>query len=161
MHDIHLANQQSSLAVDHGLLSSAVGRVLAGEGIAAASISLAIVDDATMHRLNLRHLEHDEPTDVLSFVLEPGPDGLEGEIILSADTAIAAAHRFGWSPQHELLLYAVHGALHLAGYGDNTAVERDVMRQRERHYLATFGLAPPDEPVEPAPTVLYAGGLRL
>ena len=35
-----------------------------------ATISLAVVDDDTIHELNRRHLDHDWPTDVLSFVLE-------------------------------------------------------------------------------------------
>ena len=44
--------------------------------------------------------------------------------------------------EDELLLYAIHGALHLVGYEDLTAARRAEMRQREQFYLAMFGLTP-------------------
>jgi len=52
---------------------------------------------------------------VLSFTLESGPDQLEGEVIVSAETAIHTAASYGWPATDELLLYVVHGTLHLAG----------------------------------------------
>ena len=114
--------------------------MLRGEGIGSGTISLALIDDPTMHELNLRYLQHDEPTDVLSFVLERHGDSLEGEVILSVDTAATACHRFGWTRDDELLLYAVHGALHLVGYDDGCPDDQRRMRQREAHYLAVWGL---------------------
>jgi probable rRNA maturation factor len=96
-----------------------------------------------MRELNRQFLEHDYATDVLSFVLESSPDGLEGEIVISADTAAAAAGKYGWRPHDELLLYSIHGALHLAGWDDADEEQAAAMRLRERHYLASFGLLPP------------------
>jgi probable rRNA maturation factor len=139
---IELANKQCRHTVDEPQLRTAVERVLAGESISTATISLAIVDDPTIHQLNRQYLDHNEPTDVLSFVLEHGPDGLEGEIIVSADTAAAAAQGFAWSAGDELLLYVVHGALHLAGYDDTTPAAKARMRAKECEYLAEFGLKP-------------------
>jgi probable rRNA maturation factor len=138
---IQLANQQESLAVDEPLLCEAVRAVLEGEGVRSGEISLAVVDDPTIHELNRNYLEHDYPTDVLSFVLEEADDRLDGEVIVSADTALSAAPRYGWAPQDELLLYVIHGSLHLAGYLDETPEERREMRDRERTYLARFGRA--------------------
>jgi probable rRNA maturation factor len=115
--------------------------VLLGERIRRANVSIVVVDDRTIHRLNRRFLNHDEPTDVITFSLEEG-DSVDGEIITSADTAAAAAKRFGWTMADELLLYAVHGALHLAGYDDQAPTQRRKMRSRERWYLAKFGLKP-------------------
>jgi probable rRNA maturation factor len=67
---------------------------------------------------------------------------LEGEIIVSAETAATAAQRFGWSSDDELLLYVVHGTLHLVGYDDTNPPARSEMRSKEQLYLAEFGLDP-------------------
>ena len=61
-------------------------------------------------------------------------------MIVSSETAIRSAARLGWSAEDELLLYVIHGTLHLVGYDDGTPAERDVMRRQEAHYLAGFGL---------------------
>jgi probable rRNA maturation factor len=102
-------------------------------------VSVAIVDDPTIHRLNRQFLEHDYPTDVLSFALAE-PPRVEGEIIASIDTARREAAEAGWAPEDELLLYAVHGALHLVGYRDKTSAEAAVMRTAERSVLARLGV---------------------
>ena len=47
-------------------------------------------------------------------------DGLEGEVIVGAETALRTAPRYGWPPHDELLLYVVHGTLHLVGHDDRT-----------------------------------------
>jgi probable rRNA maturation factor len=139
---VALNNQQQAQPVDRAQLKEAAKRVLAGEGIDNASISLAVVDDANMHRLNRQYLQHDYPTDVLSFLLEDEDDRLEGEIIISADYAAREAAHFGWTPQQEMLLYVIHGTLHLAGYDDLEPDLKTEMRAKEREYLATFGLTP-------------------
>src|SRR3954447_23974387 len=113
MFTIEINNQQDRLAIDDGRLSRAVEMVLAGEGVEAAMINVAIVDDATIHDLNWRFLEHDEPTVVLSFLLDEEAGRLEGDIIASADTAARTAAQLQWPAADELLLYVVHGALHL------------------------------------------------
>ncbi|MFH1923556.1 MAG: rRNA maturation RNase YbeY [Planctomycetota bacterium] len=139
---IEVTNEQTSLPVDENRLSSAVRMILDDASIPEAQISLAVLDDPTIHRLNREFLNHDEATDVLSFVLERSERFLEGEIVVSADTARRAASRFGWTPADELLLYVIHGVLHLVGLDDRTPDQRTAMRNREREYLARFGLQP-------------------
>lgn len=140
MIQIDFAVQHPTWQGDPEPLRQAIAQVLADHGVAAAVVSVAIVDDPTIHRLNKQFLAHDEPTDVLSFVLQQQSDRLEGEIIVSADTAQTAAARLGWPPEHELLLYAVHGALHLVGYDDLSPGPRRRMRSAEREYLARLGI---------------------
>ncbi len=139
---VAINNQQAAHKVNRDQLREGIKRVLAGEGIEKALISIAVVDDETMHRLNLQYLQHDYPTDVLSFVLEDDARRFEGEIIISADYAAREAQTFGWSAQDEMLLYAIHGTLHLAGYDDLEPELKSEMRSKEREYLATFGLSP-------------------
>jgi probable rRNA maturation factor len=139
---IRVTNEQTILPVDAARLRRAVQTVLEDEPIPKAQISVAVVDDPTIHRLNRQYLNHDRPTDVLSFVLERSAGCLEGEVVVSAETAQEAAPRFGWSPADELLLYVIHGTLHLLGHEDQTAAGRDQMQARERTCLARFGLTP-------------------
>lgn len=147
LHDISLSNQQSQHPVNEGLLIEAARAVLRDSRFSSAMISLAIVDDATIHELNRRYLDHDWPTDVLSFVLEENADHLEGEVIVSADTAVTAATESGCTAATEQLLYVIHGMLHLVGYRDKSAAESQEMRAAEARYLRQFGLEPPDSNV--------------
>jgi len=129
--------------LDHARLKKAVRLVLSDAGIESAEISIAVVTDARMHELNRQYLRHDYPTDVLSFVLDHKADAktLDGEIIVSAEYAAREAARFGWTTDDELLLYVIHGALHLVGHDDATPEGKQTMRQAEARYLVQFDLA--------------------
>jgi probable rRNA maturation factor len=139
---VEIANEQDVLPVDEALLREAIVRVLTEAQIQDAVISLAIVDDAAIRPLNAQFLGHDYVTDVLSFVLEQSAGRLEGEVIVSAETAQASAARFAWRPHDELLLYVIHGALHLVGQDDLEPDLQAEMRHQERRHLAHFGLSP-------------------
>lgn len=140
---VDITDQQSALKLSRPRLRQVVQRTLLHERLAEAEISLAFVGDAAMHLLNRRHLDHDYPTDVLSFLLSsPGASPLEGEIVISTETAIRQAEEFGWSPADEVTLYVVHGLLHLCGYDDHVPQDREAMRRRERDILQIWGLTP-------------------
>ena len=139
---VEIANEQSKHAIDCELLQQAVRAVLVGESLEAANISVAVVDDVTIHDLNRKYLEHDYATDVLSFLLSDPGECLEGEIVVSADTAAREAVNYRCDATDELLLYLVHGALHLVGYDDATDADRAAMRAKERQYLAELGREP-------------------
>ena len=140
---IKIASPQEAVPIDRARLREIARAVLEGEGVAAAAVSLAFVDNPTIHRLNKQFLDHDEPTDVLTFPLSgPGAKALEGEVVIGAETARAHAAERGHDEQAELALYVVHGLLHLCGYDDTTAKAAARMRQRERYYLQRLGLPP-------------------
>lgn len=143
---IEVNNQQVSLSIDEDAITRAVRTILINEQIQRAQISVALVDDPTMHDLNRRYLDHDYPTDVLSFVLEQqGQAYLEGEIIVSTDTAIQCCAEYHWSATQELFLYVIHGMLHLVGFDDTEDSLRTEMRQRERYYLQALDIGLPSE----------------
>jgi probable rRNA maturation factor len=142
MLSIDVTDEQHQLVFDPARLTRAAEAILRDAGIEQAQLSIAIVDDATIHALNRQFLAHDYPTDVLSFALEQGPGSLEGEVVASAETAVRSAADFGWEPQDELLLYVIHGALHLVGHDDATDEDRRAMRAAEGRYLALFSLPP-------------------
>ena len=137
---VEIANNQS-LGVNLERLVSVTKLILVDHNFNDATISLAIVDDKTIHELNARYLNHDYETDVLSFVLDRNvEDGsLEGEVIASADTADRVAKEFGIQFQDELLLYIVHGVLHLVGYDDKERGASIEMRAAEKKYTQLAG----------------------
>ena len=138
---VELANRQSAHDVDSRKMIDVARAVLSGEGIQCAEVSLAVVDAPTMHQLNRQYLNHDYPTDVLSFPLTDAGDELfEGEVIVCADVAADVARRHDWQVLDELLLYVIHGTLHLAGYDDKSDAARAEMRKRESHYLQLHGI---------------------
>ena len=140
MIDIAITNRQEQMDFDADLLVEACRRIIVGDGHSEASISLTIVDDDEMHELNRHHLDHDYPTDVLSFPLSDPGQPLAGEVIVSTGTAISNAREYGNRPEEELLLYVVHGILHLVGLGDKTDADAKKMRQAEAYWLAELGV---------------------
>ena len=140
MNNIDIANEQTALPVDELRLRQIVEAMVEDEFPAETHLSLAVVDDATIARLHEEFLDEPGPTDVLSFLLEQEGDHLDGEVVASAETALREAPRYGWSPAEELLLYLVHGLLHLAGYDDETAAQQAAMHGREAEILARFGI---------------------
>jgi probable rRNA maturation factor len=138
---VEISDTQGGLAVDRCELAALAARVLHAEGVRRATISVALVDNASIHRLNLKHLHHDWPTDVISFVLsEPDEPELAGEVIVSAEMAAATASESAADARAELSLYMIHGLLHLCGYDDRRDEDTKLMREREAEALAREGL---------------------
>lgn len=154
--DITVRHATSAIAED--VLRQTVETTLAEENIPSAEISLVLTDDAEIHRINREFLGHDCPTDVISFRLNDdqpafrnGPSAaahLDGELIVSLETAAKAAAVEGWSLESEVVLYVVHGLLHLCGYDDLTDDARPLMRRRERDILTKLNRFPAG-PAEP------------
>jgi probable rRNA maturation factor len=141
MPKVSVACPQEAVPVDRGRMREVARAVLAAEGVADYEISLAFVDNATIHRLNKQFLQHDEPTDVLSFPLsDAGAKKLAGELVIGAVVAAEHATEAGHDVQAELALYVIHGLLHLCGYDDHDDAAITKIRQRERFHLQALGL---------------------
>jgi len=150
--NIEIANHQTTLSIDEDRIRRVSLAILADAGYSEGDLSVAVVDDPTIHELNVRHLQHDYPTDVLSFALRDEPPRLEGEVIVSADTAVEYALDYGWPAEDELLLYVIHGTLHLAGHRDKADDEVAAMRGAEAKYLRLAGVEPPTLAAEETPS---------
>ena len=138
---ISVASPQEFVPIDRAFMRQTARAVLEGEGLKDAEVSLAFVDNATIHQINKRYLQHDEPTDVLSFPLsEPDARRLAGELVIGAEVGKAQAESRGHDVQAELALYVIHGLLHLCGYDDKTEAKAKEMRKRERHFLEVLQL---------------------
>ena len=100
------------------------------------SFTCLITNDVETRRLNRAFLDHDYPTDVLSFP-SVGGSGL-GEIAISAQRASAQARAFGHSRLDEIKVLMLHGVLHLAGLDHER--DRGAMARVERKWRKEFAL---------------------
>lgn len=135
-------------------LRAVVEHTLQQEGVTASvMLTIVLVDNATIHDLNRRFLDHDEPTDILtfpfaaaadeaSFILpaEPGAQPL-GEIYISCEQATTQSAEWASTPTEEIRFLVVHGVLHLLGWDDATPIEREQMLARQTAILATLPTA--------------------
>jgi probable rRNA maturation factor len=117
-------------------------------GIRGVELSVLLVGDGQMRKLNQRWRGKDTATDVLSFPAGPLPRGLPGprplgDVILSVDTAARVARSLGRPVEAELARYLAHGILHLLGY-DHEAGPRQArkMATLEAKLLGDPGLIP-------------------
>jgi probable rRNA maturation factor len=146
---VDLSDTQIHFRADPETLERLIRDVLRIEQVKRASISLVLVDNATIHEMNRRHLGHDWPTDVITFPLSaPEDEILSGELVVSGEMARDSAVERGHDAWAELALYIVHGLLHLRGYDDLGEDDAREMRRREGEVLALLGLPNPFAPVD-------------
>lgn len=107
------------------------GEEIEGDG----SVSLIFVDDTRLHEMNVQFLQHDYPTDVISFTLDETHEEAWGEIYISTDRAAEQAGTYHVTTENEILRLVIHGALHLSGYDDQEPKDQEAMKEKEEFYL--------------------------
>jgi probable rRNA maturation factor len=90
-----------------------------------SAVHYVLVDRATMCRVHADFLSDPTETDVITFPY--------GEILVCPAVAQDQAAKYGQDSDQEVLLYALHGLLHLAGYDDTTsALAKEMAGAQER-----------------------------
>ena len=114
-------------------------------------VSVSIVDNRYIHKINKKYRQIDRPTDVISFafldnennydkiLFSPGPVVL-GDIYISLDKAKEQAEEYGHSLHRELSFLFIHGLLHLLGYDHMNEEEEKVMFQLQEEILSIKGV---------------------
>ena len=119
---------------------------LAGETLKGhlKELSVVLVGDRRMSALHEEFMDMKGPTDVLTFPLEADALGraISGEVILCVPEALRQARSRRILPRLELLLYAVHGMLHLLGYDDTTDRAFRTMHHTEDSIMTELGFGP-------------------
>ncbi|MEE9405669.1 MAG: rRNA maturation RNase YbeY [Algisphaera sp.] len=115
-------------------------------GVSHGTLNVLVLDDAAMGELHDRYHGDPLPTDVLTFDLRDDPqDGnnvVEGDIAVCVDVAAQRSAERQHPVREELLLYAVHGLLHLLGEDDHDPAAFDRMHAREDAILTAIGVGP-------------------
>ncbi|MCP5008081.1 MAG: rRNA maturation RNase YbeY [Planctomycetes bacterium] len=139
---VDIANLQEHCGVDKDEVGRVVRAFLKMEG-RDAKLSIAFVDNDEIKRVHKRFLSSDEVTDVISFSLGDEGDFVDGEIVVSVETAVEVAHSKQSCVEGEIILYVIHGILHLLGFDDNNVVNSRIMHEKESEVLSYFGYRVP------------------
>ncbi|HJU81753.1 MAG TPA: rRNA maturation RNase YbeY [Acidimicrobiia bacterium] len=150
---IEVEDQHGRSDIEPDSLRRWAEQALLAEGYPTNSeLSITIVSDREMARLNADALGNKAPTDVLSFPLEEtqpglpppflidGPPRLLGDIVIAPDYIRRQAQDLDVSFQDEVALMITHGVLHLIGYDHQSDSEAEAMEHRERIILKAQGL---------------------
>jgi probable rRNA maturation factor len=119
-------------------------------GCPAGELSLVFLSDPALAQLHADFLDDPTTTDVITFEGDPSL-GVAGEVCVSVDTAIAYAKQHRRDFATELLLYVVHGWLHLAGYDDLQPAKKRIMRRAEARALTLLARAKCPSPFRLSP----------
>jgi probable rRNA maturation factor len=135
---------RSTLGVDRSRLRNLLQGTLEGERAPAGELSLALIGDRTMRRINRDYRGIDRTTDVLSFsyVDEPHSGGVLGEVFVSPAVAGEQAREAGCGLDEEIARLSVHGTLHVLGWDHGTADTRRRMLRRQESYVKRLFLEP-------------------
>lgn len=113
-------------------------------GVTSGRLGVTLIDDERMQQLHADYCDDPTTTDVLTFDLRDEPGDLDtpidGDLVICRDEAVRQAQAHGHDTRVELLLYAVHGLLHLLGEDDHDEDDYRRMHQREDDLLGQLGL---------------------
>ncbi len=102
-------------------------------------LQYVFVNDLFLHDMNLRYLQHDTYTDIITFDLsDPSRACIDAEIYISTDRVKENAEQEKVKYLHELYRVIIHGALHLSGFADKTKAEREKMRALENEWIEKY-----------------------
>jgi rRNA maturation RNase YbeY len=145
---VSVINRQDRVAVDRRKIGAAARRILDRLGYKGYELTVVLVDDREITRLNRQYFRRNRPTNVISFpMLDGTPLSLQakilGDVIISADTARRDAEEVGKEAGEEILFLLIHGILHLAGYDhEGTKKERLEMEAKEKDLFSRLANPP-------------------
>lgn len=127
----HVASLRTHLAAAAALLP-----------LAPSDLAVILIGDKIMSNLHVRFMKIAGPTDVMTFPIDFDASGraTAGEVYVCVPEARRQATRRGNREQDEVLLYALHGLLHLCGFDDTTAREFNRMHRKEDEILTRLGV---------------------
>lgn len=112
-------------------------------------LSLLIVDDSEIERINCQYLQHEGPTNVISFPMQEGEFSqispfLLGDVVISADTAEKEANLAGITFRQRLIELLIHGILHLTGFDHEQDEDKaNIMEAKSRYLLELIRITVP------------------
>lgn len=115
-------------------LSNWIEKIIYDHGFELGEINYVFCDDAYLHKLNVKFLQHDTLTDIISFDNSLGKL-INGDIFISVERVDDNAIDFNVSFEEELHRVIIHGILHYLGYKDKTDDEKAFMRNKENEAI--------------------------
>ena len=134
--EVKIDNRQSSCEISLEKMEQAVRVILGALNCPDGEISILIVDDPQIKKLNRKYLNRNSPTNVIAFSMREGEfthlsPQLLGDVVISTDTAAKEAQNSAMSMEQRLTELLVHGFLHLFGYDHETSAQ-DARKMAEK-----------------------------
>ena len=114
--------------------------IITSEKKVCKNISYSFVNDEELLQMNLKYLQHNTYTDIITFDYCEGKN-ISGDIFISIDRVKENAAKFSVNFETELNRVMAHGVLHLCGYKDKTKADIELMRRKENAALRKFSKA--------------------
>ena len=105
------------------------------ESLKEGDINYIFCNDDYLLEINIKYLNHNELTDIITFDYSIGKV-LSGDIFISIERVKDNAISYNVDEKDELHRVMVHGVLHLCGYKDKSKDEKSLMRDKEDYYLS-------------------------
>lgn len=118
-------------------VSDWVLRVVNSKGYKLGEVVYAFFNDEDLKALNIKFLNHDYYTDIISFS-ETTDRVVSGNIAISVDRVKENATHIGVDFEEELHRVMIHGVLHFIGFNDKTSSEKKEIREQEALALSMF-----------------------
>lgn len=99
-------------------------------------LNIVFCTDEELLEINQSYLNHDFYTDIITFPLDEDVKQLEAELYISLERVKENSNTLNVSFELELYRVIIHGVLHLCGYDDTDNREKEIMRDKESHYLS-------------------------
>jgi probable rRNA maturation factor len=132
-----IANRQRTCKINVRALKEITITLLSELAGPESVLEINLVSPAQMAEVNQTHLQHEGPTDVITFDYRENPQAgsLNGELFICPAVAVEQAREFGTDWPSELVRYVIHGLLHLLGHDDLEPVARRKMKRAEERLL--------------------------
>ena len=136
---VYVRSRLTGTSVQQARFVRLAQHVLSAAGEPASELSVELIGDRRMRRLNRVYRKKDRTTDVLAFAMRESENPCQtllGDVVISVPTALRQAREAGRPLDEEIAALLVHGVLHLCGY-DHERSEQEAarMHRRERSIL--------------------------
>ncbi len=138
-------NNLTTVEIDEEFLKRVAKKILKGENKEEAELSIALVGQGRMRKLNKKYRGKNRATDVLAFSQKPKAKFIKplkikqelGEAVICLREVKKNAKKYGSTFKKELIRVLTHGILHLSGYDHEKEGEKaEEMRKKEEYYLS-------------------------
>jgi probable rRNA maturation factor len=140
---INVKNRQSVYSLPPLLVKRVVKSVIENEGQDCDEVSIFFVSTQAISKLHKQFFDDSSPTDCISFPIDISESlgyRVLGDVFVCPETAVKYVEEHGGNIEREMILYTIHGLLHLMGYDDIDVEDRKAMRRAEKRHLKYLGI---------------------
>jgi probable rRNA maturation factor len=120
------------------MISKWLKQVIAKFGYIAGDLTFIFCNDDYLKEINLKYLNHDFYTDIVTFDYKTNCLVVTGDMFISIDRVKENSELYKCDIDDEFLRVIVHGVLHLLGFNDSTGAEKSIMRSTENECIFMF-----------------------